>query len=260
MPQTTRLRTGAIVQKDIIYALFMREILTRFGRHNIGFLWLFLEPLMLGTAVGCLHSFSGHALPGHLDPFVFSILGYIPFFMFRSIINRSPTALEANLSLLYHQHVSLTDVMLARNLLEFMACGGVITLTVLFLSFFAGYPPEDPLLIIVGVILIGLLSNGLSMIFAAAGVKWEVFDRFVHPATYIFMPISGAFFALSWFTQDTRDMLLWIPNISIHEIIRSGQFGEALPGYYDLQYVLIWIVLTNFFGLLSLRAVKSQIH
>ena len=30
------------VQRRVIGALFMREALTRYGRHNIGFLWLFV--------------------------------------------------------------------------------------------------------------------------------------------------------------------------------------------------------------------------
>ena len=46
------LRRSLAIQSRIVRALLLREILTRFGRHNIGFLWLFVEP-MLFTLGGC---------------------------------------------------------------------------------------------------------------------------------------------------------------------------------------------------------------
>ena len=36
-----------MIQKRVIGALLMREIITRYGRNNIGFLWLFVEPLLI---------------------------------------------------------------------------------------------------------------------------------------------------------------------------------------------------------------------
>ena len=33
------------IQRRVVWALTLREILTRYGRHNIGFLWLFAEPM-----------------------------------------------------------------------------------------------------------------------------------------------------------------------------------------------------------------------
>lgn len=35
-----------MIQKRVIGALLMREIITRYGRNNISFLWLFVEPLL----------------------------------------------------------------------------------------------------------------------------------------------------------------------------------------------------------------------
>ncbi|MFN5779339.1 MAG: capsule polysaccharide export ABC transporter permease, partial [Novosphingobium sp.] len=34
------------VQRRVIGALLLREMLTRYGRNNIGFLWLFVEPML----------------------------------------------------------------------------------------------------------------------------------------------------------------------------------------------------------------------
>jgi ABC-2 type transport system permease protein/capsular polysaccharide transport system permease protein len=42
----TSLRHSFEIQRRVIGALLMREVITRFGRHNIGFLWLFVEPMI----------------------------------------------------------------------------------------------------------------------------------------------------------------------------------------------------------------------
>ena len=39
------------IQLRVIYALLMREIITRYGRHNFGFMWLFLEPMLFTTGI-----------------------------------------------------------------------------------------------------------------------------------------------------------------------------------------------------------------
>ena len=96
----------------------MRELGTRFGRDNLGYVWLFLEPALLGGAIGLVHHLSGHALPGGVDVGTFWVIGYIPYYLLRGVLNRGPSAIAANQSLLYHRHVTLLDIMLARNLLE----------------------------------------------------------------------------------------------------------------------------------------------
>ena len=55
----TQLGESFAIQRRVIGALLMREILDRWGRHNIGFLWMFLEPMLFTLAVTILWSVSG---------------------------------------------------------------------------------------------------------------------------------------------------------------------------------------------------------
>ena len=61
-----RLSDAWRVERRVIWALMLREMMTRYGRHNIGFLWLFAEPMLftLGCFVGCRHggSLTGYGL------------------------------------------------------------------------------------------------------------------------------------------------------------------------------------------------------
>lgn len=45
------------IQRRVIGALLMREIITRYGRNNIGFLWLFVEPLLMTFVIVLMWKF-----------------------------------------------------------------------------------------------------------------------------------------------------------------------------------------------------------
>ena len=47
------------VQLRVIGALILRELHTRYGRENVGYLWMFLEPMLLASVIGLLHYESG---------------------------------------------------------------------------------------------------------------------------------------------------------------------------------------------------------
>jgi capsular polysaccharide transport system permease protein len=42
------------IQRRVLYALLMREIITRFGRENLGVLWLVAEPMLFTLGVATL--------------------------------------------------------------------------------------------------------------------------------------------------------------------------------------------------------------
>ena len=56
-----RSKTGAVfkgwkVQARVITALMLRDAMMRYGRENIGFVWVILEPMLLCTGVMILWS------------------------------------------------------------------------------------------------------------------------------------------------------------------------------------------------------------
>ena len=91
-------------QGRVIYALIMRELHTRYGRDNIGYLWMILEPMMLASAVALLHVGGSTHYGTDIRPVPFAILGYGVFIIFRGIFTRAEGALESNQPLLYHRN------------------------------------------------------------------------------------------------------------------------------------------------------------
>lgn len=248
------------VQARVIGAVIMRELHTRYGRDNIGYLWLIAEPLMLGTIISVLHSgSSGHA--GGIHPVAFTVVGYCNFIMFRGIVNRSEGSLHANLPLLYHRMVTVFDITFGRALLE--AAGTISAFTILMVfCVMLDYAnlPERPLYLAAGIGELFWFSLAISMIIAGGSHERTFWERMVHPFTYFMIPLSGAFYMVGWIPEKYRYYLMFNPLPHIMEVIRYGVFPTATLEYVNFGYVNAACAILTLFGLLALRSVKSRIH
>jgi capsular polysaccharide transport system permease protein len=248
------------IQTRVIGALIMREMHTRYGRENIGYLWLIAEPLMLGTVIAILHSGQG-SHDGDIDPVAFSVVGYSIFIIFRGIVNRAEGSLQGNTPLLYHRMVTVLDIVTARAVLEF--AGSLMAFFVLMgFAISLGYMqlPPRPLYLALGIFYIFWGSWALSLLITGGTYERPLLERLVHPFTYFMMPASGAFYRISWLPQPYRGWVLWVPMTHMFETIRYGQFENATLEFVDFHYLNNFCLLLTFFGLLSVRAVPHRIH
>lgn len=247
------------VQARVIGALLMRELHTRYGRENIGYLWLIGEPLMLGSVIAILHS--GNQAHDDLDPVGLSVVGYSIFITFRGIVNRSEGSMPANVPLLYHRMVTVFDVTIARGLLELAGTLSAF-FVLMFLAIALGYMslPARPLYLALGILYVFWISMALGWLITGGTYERPLFERLVHPFTYFMMPLSGAFFRVEWLPPSFRKAILWVPLSHIFETIRYGQFTSATLEYVDFDYVNKWCLILTFFGLLSMRTLPNRVQ
>ncbi len=247
------------IQCRVIGALLLREMSARFGRENLGYIWLFLEPLMLGGAIGMVHHLSDHGLPGGIPVMPFWVIGYMPFYMFRGVVNRAPSAILSNQSLLYHRRITLLDILISRNLLDGAAVLGAMAAFLIAFGLALGSWPREPAKMVLGMVLMLALSHGIGLLIAAGSVYSEVFDRVTHLATYLSLPFTGAFFMVFWLPTELQRIVLTIPTVHCFELIRDGQFGTAVPTHYDLLYLAAWIAVLNLVGMAALRRARRDL-
>lgn len=252
---------GLRVQANVIGALIMREIHTRYGRKGLGFVWIIGEPMILALLVMSIRG--THAARGHnsMDPLVFIVLGYTMYMLFRSLWNRADGALESNMTLLYHRMVTIFDILFARGILDaFGAVGAfLVIVTVLIIMGIADFPAR-PMDFVIGILLLFWWSFSLSMIICAASYENTVVQKFVHPISYILLPLSGAFFAAEWFPYSVHQYLEWWPMLIIFEEIRYGWFVGASDKFCFIGYTSLVCMVLTFIGLQSIRSVRNRIH
>lgn len=249
------------IQRRVLGALLMREILTRYGRHNIGFLWLFVEPMLFTLGVTALWSLISADKFSNLPIVAFALTGYSSVLLWRTMPGRCLTAIGPNLALLYHRNVRVIDLFIARILLE--AAGTTISLVALalfFIGFEAMGPPEDLLKVVGAWLMLGWFGAGLGITIGALAYENELVDKIWHPMSYILFPLSGAAFLVSAVPAQGREILLLFPMVHGVEMLREGWFGSAITAFYDVGYMAVVNAGLLLFGLARLRAIAETVR
>lgn len=247
------------VQRRVLGALLIRELLTRYGRHNIGFLWLFVEPMLFTLGVTALWTATKATHGSDLPIVAFALTGYSSVLLWRNMPGRCVGALEANLSLMYHRNIRALDVYVARIVLEF--AGATISFSTLALAFIlSGWiePPEDFLKVAGGWMMIAWFGAGLAITLGALSNEYELVDKFWHPASYLLFPLSGAAFLVSALPPFAREIVLYIPMVHGVEMIREGFFGSKVKAIYDPSYVIVCSLVLSTAALILVRWVEKR--
>lgn len=250
------------VQMRVLGALILRELHTRYGRENVGYLWMFLEPMLLASVIGLLHAESGHtAYGGDIKPLPFGVIGYTTFILFRGIVNRSEGGIEANAPLLYHRSVTVLDLILARALLEFAAVFATFAIIMMLVVFIGmAEPPARPLYLMLGWGLMWWYCVGHSLIITAITYERRTVGRLVHPYSYFMTGLSGAFYMMSWLPSGIREWAEWLPTTTIFETVRYGWFDSAKDDYCHYGYVSAVCLISTWIGLVLIRRTRDRIH
>ena len=242
------------IQARIIGALILREVITRYGRHGIGVLWLVVEPMMFTLGIASLWYFTNLHVYSSVPIIAFSITGYSSVLVWRNSANRSTKAIEVNLGLMYHRNVRVMDIMLARILLEIG--GGTASLAILT-SFFAFINlmawPQDILLVIGGWLLLCWFAVALGLIVGALTEFSDTFERVWHVLAYLLFPLSGAVYMVGWLPKSIQDLALILPMVHGVEMIRHGYFGELVRTYESPAYLAICNLFLSLLGLFLTR-------
>lgn len=257
----TSLPRSLAIQLRVIHALMMREVITRFGRHGLGALWIVLEPMLFTLGVAALWYFAGLYALSDIPIIAFAITGYASVLMWRNAANRCSKAIEPNLALMYHRNVKVFDIFMARIALEWVgATAALALLTILFASIGSMRWPADLWPVIAGWLLLAWFSLGLGLVVGALSERSEVFERTWHIMTYLMFPLSGAIFMVHWLPPAAQDIVLWFPMVHGVEMIRHGYFGDVVPTYEDPAYFATVNLVLMLIGLALARETGRRVQ
>jgi capsular polysaccharide transport system permease protein len=259
-PATSFFRSLAI-QRRVMHALMMREVITRFGRDNLGVLWLIGEPMIFTLGVTALWIFAGMNHGSSLPIAAFAITGYSSVLMWRNSVNRSVGALQVNFNLLYHRNVQVLDVLLTRILLEMAgATMSFIVLSIIFISAEIIEPPADMLQVLFGWLMLAWFGISIALVVGAGTTYSELVEKFWHPTSYLLFPLSGAAFMVDWLPKAAQKVVLLLPMVHGVEMIREGYFGNVVRTRYDLGYMATCCLVLTLLGLFLVRDAGKRVQ
>jgi len=255
----TQFVTGLKIQGRVLGALIMREVLTRYGRENIGFLWLIVEPMLLTCGVMIMWSLLKHESHG-LIIVAFVLSGYMPLTLWRHVTSHSVSCLRQNLPLMYHRQIRLHDALIARALMEIGGITAALVVTYIIVRLMGIIDPYRDLgLALAGWLFMAWFAFGVGLLFAAASERFEFVEKLIQPIQYLTLPISGMFFMVAWLPSEAQKLALYIPLVHCFELFRAGIFGDTLKTYYDMGYLFKSCLFTTVAGLYLVNAARHHV-
>ncbi|MDO4247731.1 MAG: ABC transporter permease [Neisseria sp.] len=246
----TSFKESLMIQMRVIGALLMREIITRYGRNNIGFLWLFIEPLMMTMFIVMMWKFARADQISSLNIVAFVLTGYPMAMMWRNASNRAIGAISGNMSLLYHRNVRVLDTIFARVLLEIAgATIAQIAIMAVLLAMRWIEWPADIFYMLLAWLLMALFALGLGLVICSIAFKFDAFGKLWGTFSFVMLPLSGAFFFVSTLPQQAQEYVLWIPMVHGTEMFRQGYFGSSMLTMENPWYLLLCDLVLLFIGL-----------
>src|SRR4051794_39029644 len=183
------------VQRQVIGGIMMREMMTRWGRRNLGFAWLFLEPLVFAFPVIAVWSMIRAPFEHGLPMVAFVWTGYMPILIFRHVTGGAIFSIRTAAALLYHRRVTPLDLFIGRQGLE--ALGNLASVAVSFGTLFLIGAIEKPYnynLTFLGFLYTTWWSLCVALILAGLSERTELIVHIWAPVGYMYVFFSGFMF------------------------------------------------------------------
>lgn len=257
----TKLSESFAIQKRVINALLMREVITRYGRDNLGVLWLFVEPLLVTLFFILMWSGIHANQTSTLNIVAFSITGYPLLMMWRNGANRTMNAVNANISLLYHRNVRVLDTLITRLILEISGTT-IAQIAIMAVFIVLGWipMPTDIFYMLLAWGLMALFAVGLGLVLCSIAHYFEFFGKLWSSASILMMPLSGAFFFVHSLPPKIQEYALYLPMIHGSEMFRHGYFGSTVTTYEDPLFILQCDLVLIFLGLLLVKRFSQGVE
>lgn len=249
------------VQKRVIHALMLREMLTTFGREHLGVFWLMGEPLLLTLAVMGMWTMWGHERQSSVGVIPFALSAYTLITLWRHLVFRLMLAARHNVSLMFHRNVHHLDTLITRVLLE---CGGIgLSFSAIYVFLYvigAIDPIYDPFKLVAGFMLAAWFSTGTGLAIAGATQMLPLLERFVSPFMYVTLPLTGFVYMLSWLPDSVARIASYSPLVNCFELFRDGLFGHQVEAQWDFVYTAKVNLVLTAIGLMLVHKAQGSLE
>lgn len=243
-------------------AVFMREIQIRWGRRNLGFAWIFAEPLVFAFPVIVMWSLIRPATEHGLPMITLIWSGYLPLLVFRHITAGALYVVRYNSALLYHRRITPLDIFIGRCGLEVIGNTGAVAFSFLLLYFlgFMDWPANYPLFV-VGILYMVWWSVAIALIVAAGSERTDVVEHVWSVMSYMYMPVSGFMYLAEWLPPSLRNVALTVmPSLHSYEMIRAGLLGNRIQTFFDIGYLSYVLAVLTLIGLWLMHSVRRHLE
>lgn len=223
------LRSNSKIWKDVIFAIFIREIRSKFD-DKIGISWAVVQPVSFIFILSFIRGMIDDGFTHTMPTFIFMMYGMIIIQLFISTLSSTAKSIARNKALFAFRQVQPIAAVIANALFEMLVKVGVI-IVLAIIVYLMGIDTfiVDPLSIILIILQVWLCAISIGLIFAITKAFVVEIDKVRVLLTRPLFFISAVFFSLQDIPQQYWLYLTWNPILHAIELTRFS----AYPSYQE---------------------------
>ncbi len=242
-----------MVWRDVIFALFTREIKTGFN-DRFGMSWAIVNPVVFIVALAFIRELINGPITHTLPTFTFMAIGVLYIQSFLKTLTACATSIKKNKALFAFRQVQPISAVIAAMLFEFLV--KVFSLiSILVIMYFLGIDIKvvDGLQFIVCFSLLLMLAGALGLLSGIAELYIAEIGKIRELVSRPMFFISGTFFSLQDIPQEFWPYLAWNPILHAIELSRYslahtyGNEGVSLMFLFSVVLTSIFLSLAVYF-------------
>jgi capsular polysaccharide transport system permease protein len=245
-------------QLQVLRALVLRDINSRFGNKRMGYIWALINPVLGVIALLVVFTVRQRGGPGALPMLVFIITGFPMFFGFSAMWNGINT--NRTDGILMFPQVTMMDLTISKLILEFLTNSVVyLIIAIGFILILGLQLPADPINVLMcywGCMWIGA---GLGISNSAVRRVIPMIDVVLGPIRRLGIFISGVIFTATELPAYILPYFSWNPVFRCIEMARQSWYPNYLSPIYDPGYVVVVGIGLFGFGIITERFTRRYI-
>ena len=240
-------------QKSVLVALFLRELKARFTSGQGGLFWTFFQPFFMVVIFLLMHLFmrgSSADAESAKHEAIFLTVGFVPFFLFRNLLNGSAGAFRANRNLFVYRHVKPIDTIIARVIVETFIYSIIIAIFIVVgLYFGVDIVPKNLVMVTIAYIWFLLFGTAWGILVAVGSTFYDSIGKVVGFLTFPLLFLSALFYSIESVyrkSPEVATMLLYNPLVHFMEMIHGNYLYDYDDRYVDYSYMALWTLPTLF--------------
>lgn len=259
IPKRQTFGQALIEQRNIMGAVILRDLRTRFFNHGLGFLIVPLLPFAHLFALVLIYGLFGNSFGYGEDMRIFFASGLIPTLTFMYVSRYMSYSLVINRPMLAYPIIGMMEIVLGRAFLEIMSAIWMAGAVFAVLFAIGSDPmPVDPVQAFFAFAVSLLLGVATGLVVCLITMVFETFATIWALLLIVFYLSSGSLFVASFLPEPVIKVLEWNPVLHATEWMRLAYY----PGYpdqvLDKTYVISVAVGLLVLGLFGERILRRR--
>ncbi|WP_457587906.1 ABC transporter permease [Ensifer canadensis] len=247
-------------QRNVMHAVILRDIRSRYFNHGLGFLVVPLFPVAHIIILLAIYSATGRQAIFGEDLALFFATGLFPALTFTYISRFMSVSVVANKNMLSFPAVHLLDIMIARSFLEFIGIMfSMFLIYIILISIGSDPVPRFPATALLAITFTTLLSIGVGIVVSVISAMFPMFPMGYGLSMIIIYLTSGAPIYLHGFPEQVVYYCSFNPVFHAVEWMRTAYYLGYPSAELDKTYLIMWGLLSVAIGLLMERYLKEII-